>query len=343
MDTAAHIAGGIAGAMVGDALGALTETLTRAQIRQTYGGWLRDFVPNQHTPFGQHRTLGAITDDASLVLAMARACLDGPTLDSVVRELLAWSEHPLYGAFCGPSTSRALALLREGADPATVGLGDSGSFTGASNGGAMKAAPAGWLHPGDVPAAARTAALFCVPTHYTDLGVAGAAAIAGACAVAMVDGATLDDIVAGSIDGARLGQELGQQHGRTVAGPDPVRRLEFALKLARDAPGLESATNDLADFVGAGIAAMEAVPAALGLVVAAAGDPVQTAIAAANIGDDTDTVGCMATAIAGTWRGMAAFPPAWTDLVQGVNEVDIAELARQFAARTTLTSEAADA
>ncbi len=333
MDIADRIAGGIAGAMIGDALGALTETLTRGQIRASYGGWISDFVPNEHTPFGQHRTLGAITDDASLLLAMARSCLDGPTLETVVRELLAWSEHPVYGQFCGPSTSRALARIKAGDDPAVVGLGTPESFTGASNGGGMKAAPAGWLHPGDVAAAARTAWLFCVPTHHTDLGVSGAGAIAGACAAAMQAGADVHAVVAGAIEGARVGQEWGRSEGRTVAGPDPVRRLSYAVDLARRAPDVETATDDLADFVGAGIAAMEAVPTAIALVVAADGDPVGTAVAAANIGDDTDTVGCMATAVAGTLRGLGAFPSEWVALVERVNGVDIAAVARAFADR----------
>lgn len=333
MDVMDRIAGGIAGAMIGDALGALTETLTRRQIRETYGGWVRDFIPNDHTPFGQRRTLGAITDDASLLLAMARSCLDGPTLETVVRELLAWSEHPLHGQFCGPSTSRALARIRAGDDPALVGLGTPESFTGASNGGGMKAAPAGWLHPGDAAAAARAAALFCVPTHNTDLGVAGAATIAGACAAAMVNGATLDDVVAGAMVGAREGLLIGQAEGRTVAGPNPARRVEAAVEIGRRAPDLETAVEDLADLIGAGIAAMEAVPSAIGLVVAADGDPVTTAIAAANIGDDTDTIGCMATSIAGTLRGFEAFPATWVELVERVNDVDIRATAREFATR----------
>jgi len=332
MTDLSRITGGIAGAMIGDALGALTETLTREQIRTTYGGWITGFVPNDHTPFGQRRTLGAITDDASLLLAMTRACLDGPSLATVVRELLSWADDPTYSQFCGPSTSRAIARLRAGDDPAIVGLGSPESFTGASNGGGMKAAPAGWLHPGDPEAAARTAALLCTPTHRTDLGIAGAAAVAGACAMAMT-GSEVEAIVEGAIEGARVGHEIGRREGRTVAGPDPVRRLTQAVDIARRAASLEAAVDDLGDFVGAGIAAMEAVPTAIGLVVAAGGDPLRTAVASANIGDDTDTVGCMATAIAGTMSGTAAFPDDWLDLVQRVNGIRISPLAEQFVVR----------
>jgi ADP-ribosylglycohydrolase len=56
-------------------------------------------------------------------------------------------------------------------------------------------------------------------------------------------------------------------------------------------------------------------------------------VAAANIGDDTDTVGCMATAIAGTMSGSAAFPDDWLDLVQRVSGIRIAPLAEQFVVR----------
>ena len=48
---------------------------------------------------------------------------------------------------------------------------------GASNGGAMRVAPAGLVHPGDIKGAVRAAAVTCRPNHFTSIGVSGAGAI----------------------------------------------------------------------------------------------------------------------------------------------------------------------
>lgn len=326
-----RIHGGLAGAVIGDALGSLTETLSRRQIRELYG-WVDDFTEFRFRPFGQERVVGAWTDDSSLVVAMSRAVVDAGRVDltAAVQRLLGWADDPSVSQFSGPSTSAAVARLRTGEDPHEVGRGTES--TGTSNGGGMKAAPAGWAHPGDVDAAARAAAVLCTPTHNTQLAIAGAAAVAAACAAACSDGATLDDVVAAGIEGARAGERLGLAQGREVAGPSVARRIGWAADAARSADGFEEAIVEVADRVGAGLATHESVPAVFGLLVAAGGDVNRVVVAAANVGDDTDTVGTMAGAIAGTLGGVDAVHRPWYDLVTRVNAVDLESLARDLAA-----------
>lgn len=326
-----RIHGGLAGAVVGDALGSLTETLSRRGIRELYG-WLDDFTEFRFRPFGQERPVGGWTDDSSLVVAMARSVVDagGVELDAAVRRLLAWADDESVSRYSGPSTSAAVARLRAGEDPGEVGRGQES--TGTSNGGGMKAAPAGWAHPGDVEAAARAAAVLCTPTHNTQLAIAGAAAVAAACAVACQDGTRVDDVVAAGVEGARLGERFGLAQGREVAGPSIARRIGWAADVARAASSFETAVEDVADLVGAGLTTHESVPAVFGLLVAAGGDVNRVAVAAANVGDDTDTVGTMAGAIAGTLGGIATVHRPWYDLVTRVNDVDLAGLANGLAA-----------
>lgn len=326
-----RIHGGLAGAVIGDALGAITETMSIRQIREMYG-WLDDFVELRFQPYGQDRVRGAYTDDASLVIEMAEAAVagNGFTIDAVVHGLMRWSTDPIASQFCGPSTKRAIAMIAEGADPLEVGKGDVRSFTGATNGGAMKAAPAGWVNPGDIAGAARDAALICAPTHNTQLAIAGAAAIAGAVARAMVAGSTLDDIADAALEGARLGEEIGMSVGREVAGPALGRRISWALDIARSGGDERALLTDLADYLGAGLDTAASVPAAIGLVVLAQGDPERTAIYGANIGDDTDTVGCMAAAISGTFSGVAGIRPEWYRLVTEVNSLELESLATRL-------------
>lgn len=334
-----RIHGGLAGAVIGDALGAITETLSIRQIRDLYG-WIDDFTPLRHKPYDQERVVGAWTDDGSLVVAMTRAAIEGPgvKLDSVIRHLMQWASDPALAKFSGPSTKLAVSRIAGGEDPRVVGMGTVQSFTGASNGGAMKAAPAGWANPGDVAGAAEAAAVICTPTHNTQIAIAGAAAIASACAVACVDGSSVDDVVAASLEGAALGERAGLRDGREVAGPSVEQRIAWAVDIARSASDLPTATESIANRIGAGLNTYESVPAAIGLFVAAAGDVNQTAIAAANIGDDTDTVGCMAAAISGTYSGIESVNRDWYSLVTSVSNIDLAQLAVSLAQVATTTT-----
>jgi ADP-ribosylglycohydrolase len=244
-----------------------------------------------------------------------------------VSKLLEWAEDANVAKFAGPSTKRALARIVAGEAPRTVGMGDVQSFTGVSNGGAMKAAPAGWLHPGDIPMAVRAAALICEPTHNTQIAISGAAAVAGACAAAMVENADVEAIARAAVEASRLGEHIGLAQGREVAGPSVPRRIERAIAIASSGDDLRTILRNLADEIGAGLNTYESVPAAIGVFVAARGDVNIAAIASANIGDDTDTVGCMAAAIAGTFSGIQRVNAGWVDLITKVNGVDLHDLA----------------
>ncbi|MDU4286501.1 MULTISPECIES: ADP-ribosylglycohydrolase family protein [unclassified Actinomyces] len=332
-DQSERLLGGIYGAIIGDALGAITETLTARQIAELYG-WMDDFQPLKAQPYGQDRVPGEITDDASLLLAMANVARGRDfSVEMAVRAMRTWADDPRYARYAGPSTKRALAMIQDGHDPLEAGRGDVMSFTGASNGGAMKAAPAGWMVPGDLEAAVANAAALCGPTHNTNLAIAGAAAVAAACSVAIDSGSTVDDVVRAATEGARLGAELGLRQGREVAGPDVARRIVQALGLVQlNDP--RSSLDELANQIGAGLATSESVPAAIAIFALAKGDGRLCAIYSANIGDDTDTVGCMAAAIGGTFSGPTAFPQPWRELVSSANHIDVEQIAEAFIERT---------
>jgi ADP-ribosylglycohydrolase len=62
--------------------------------------------------------------------------------------------------------------------------------------------------------------------------------------------------------------------------------------------------------IGASLSVPETVGSAFGVLVMAGGDPRQTAIYAANLSGDADTVGAIACAMAGAFSGIEAFDPA---------------------------------
>lgn len=328
-----RIEGGLAGAVVGDAMGTPTETMTRRRVIEVYGR-LTQIVAPLESPFSQSRPAGRSSDDSSQMLMFAEVLADkgGLTIEDVVATLLAWADdEEMFRTGAGPTTRLAVARLREGADPFAVGLGDVHWGTGVSNGAAMKAAPAGWIHPGDVQAAVRTAALMAAPTHNTQIAIAGAGAVAAAVAVAAGGHASVDDLVDAGIEGARTGEALGLRQGREVAGASVARRIGEAARIGGAASDIWTAMDDLSELIGSGLPTVEAVPAAFGMIVAARGDVQQAVIGAVNMGNDADTVATIVGAVTATRAGIDAVPREWVDLVQRANQITFRTLAERMA------------
>jgi len=332
LDTFDRLWGGLSGAVIGDAFGTVAETRSRADVVQNLG-WIAEFRAPEGSSFAAGRPAGAYTDDSSQMLLLMESLISrGAAFDTTdaARVLLRWSaDDELAARFSGPSTRAAITRLAAGEAPELVGRGSAHNATGTTNGAAMKSAPAGWAHPGDIEAACELAWVIAAPSHNTSQGVAGAAAIAAAVSAA-ADGASIDDTIEAAVRGAAIGAHLGRTRGRDAAGPDIARRIRWACDLARRAESVEAGVDDIAGLVGTGMSAAESVPAALAFVALGEGDLTATIIAATNAGDDSDTVTCMAGAISGTMLGRAGVPDAWYELVCDVNSVDLADIARRF-------------
>ena len=329
-----RVLGSLASACIGDALGAPAEQRSPAEIEQLWGGWLREFhAPPADSPYAAGRRAAQITDDASQMIALIDTYLAEPvalTARGVGNMLLRWSESEYYPRFAGPSTLRAVEGLRAGGDPETLGAAGRLATDGTSNGAAMRVAPAGLRHPGDIDAAVADTLTCCRPSHLTNIGVSGAAAVAAAVSAAVVPGATMLEVIAAARYGAREGYRLGTAHGRDVAGPSVERRIELAVSAALAADDFPGAVRAITDVTGSGLSISEAVPAAFGILVAADGDPFLTCVGGANAGDDTDTVACIAGSIAGALRGFSAVPRHLYDELEAVNHLELEHRAEAF-------------
>jgi ADP-ribosylglycohydrolase len=296
-----HILGGLYGQALGDAW-CMAALLTPDQTWQRYGGWIDRFYPGpDDQPVHAGLPAGRITDDTEQAFALAESIIEdrGVTIEGAARAILRWYER-IGGDTCpyvGPSTRRAVQQLKRGVDPRA-----SGAY-GDTNGAAMRVSVVGLIHPGDVAGAARDAALQATPTHNTDVAMSGAAAVAGAVAMALAPGAQLDAILNAGIEAAEIGRRLGP----TYMGASVGRRIRLALEIAGRADDARTRLQDIYDLVGSTLAISESVPAAFGVLAMAGGDPLQTVIYAAGLAGDADTVGAMACAIAGAWRGVGAF------------------------------------
>jgi len=314
--------------MIGDALGAATETYTLAEIRERFGGLVRELrVPAVDTPAAGSRA-GQVTDDASQMLALAGALAGGGgdlSVEGWREVLVGWVRQSPERHMVGPTTRRIL----EGED------GDGPAWrnasVGATNGAAMRVAPAGLVRPGDVDGAVALAWTSARPTHDTQVGAAGAGAVAAGVAAALVPGADVLGVVRACRRGAVLGERLGLAEGRAVPSASVADRIDFAVRAVLPVDGQEAALEVIAGTVGSSVMTVESVPAAVAAFLAAGGDPADTVALGASLGNDTDTVATMAGALAGALRGAEAWPAPLVDGVLAASTVDVEGLADRLA------------
>lgn len=327
-----HILGCLAAAGMGDAMGAATEQWRTAEIYARHGGPLRTFYQPPPDTFagavGNH--LGQITDDTSQMYYLAQTLIDTNgqlTSAAWVDCLLRWAAESPHVGNMGPSTRPIVEALRSGGDPYQVGL--IGTSTrhmagmGATNGAAMRVAPAGLVNPGNIEAACQDALTTCLPSHATQIAISSACALAAGVAIALTPGADVFSVTQACLTGARRGEELAAQQGRVVPGPRLLARMELAISLALKAQTLEEALASIEAYVGNSVEAAESVPAAIGLFVYAAGDPLEAIVGGTNIGNDTDTIAAMAGALAGALRGFNALPTDLYATFKAANEAEV--------------------
>lgn len=325
----------LAAACLGDALGAATEGMQRDEIVAVFGGPVRRLTSApERAPFARGMTQGRLTDDATQMLAMADVLVrtsGRPTVQDAEAGLVAWAEdEEVFRRFAGPTTRLAIERIRRG-EVFDIGSEPYSCSFGASNGAAMRAPGAGAANPGDMGAAVRVAAILSIPTHATQVALAGAGAVAGAVAAGLaVQGG---DIGTSALEGARQGEAEGRLRGRIVGGASVLRRLEVALGIADRCRGdLEGAMIALEAEVGNGVAMAEAVPTAIALAIVSEGNPMSAILAAVNGGNDSDTIAMLAGAVAAAWADTGWIPEGLLAEVERVNQIDLAGTSRGLAA-----------
>jgi ADP-ribosylglycohydrolase len=117
-----------------------------------------------------------------------------------------------------------------------------------------------------------------------------------------------------------------------VPAPSVERRLHLAVEIALEAGSALEAGPLLHSVIGGNLQAAEALPVAVGLFVAAAGDPTTAMVAGASSGGDSDTVASMSGALAGALRGLGSIRADWLDQVERVNRLGLRQLAARIVA-----------
>lgn len=285
--------GAVLGAAVGDALGAPFEGWRDVSLDAF------DTVANAADPL-------VWTDDTQMTIATAESLLamqgfDGS--DMAYRFVSQYRQQPWRGYAAGPVG--VFAAIHAGAawdEPARQLFNGAGSF---GDGGAMRAVPAGLLRYRNIHGAADMARRCAAITHTHELGLQGSALQAAAVAHLVTS--------AGSPQRGNASLLLAAVR-RVAPAPEFQRQLALVAELAAD-PSV--APRDIAKQVGNGVAATEAVPAALWAFLRHGRSYPETVRAAVLMGGDTDTIASMAGALAGAHLGCAAIPTEWLARVEG--------------------------
>ncbi|MEU1293673.1 ADP-ribosylglycohydrolase family protein [Streptomyces sp. NPDC005840] len=319
--------GAFYGLALGDALGMPTQVMSREDVVRVYGT-VTGFEPARpDNPVSAGMPAGSVTDDTDQAVIVGRLLDEGHGRIDPLRlahELLDWEkEMKAKGSFdlLGPSTKAALDAVARGVPPREAGR------NGTTNGAAMRVTPVGIAFPAaPLDTFLDRVAESCQVTHDTTLGIAGAAAVAAAVSTG-VGGGTLDDAVEAAVTAARA----GARRGHWIAGADIASRVAWAGELVRDLPEAE-ALDRICALVGTSVASQESVPAAFAVLAVADGDPWRAALLAANLGGDSDTIGAIAGAVAGSVTGLAGLPADAVETLRTVNALGLEPLTTRLLA-----------
>ena len=305
------VLGALYGAAYGDSLGAVTEFCTRKEIVQAFPAGCRDYAASI-SRITRGIMPGTVTDDFGSSCYFMRAILrHGGRFDRdiAVEAVLDWSQDEIvFAKYAGQNTKAAMERVKQGIiiDENSRQQHFSRQNT---NGGAMKASPAGLLACGDPKLAIQYALDLCWPTHYNSAAASGACAIACAVCEAQREDAALDSIFEKAIEGAELSRRQLEAEGVEAFGPYVSRRIEMAVELGRKAQGSE--IYDLLNgVIGTGISVQESVPAVFAIIAANKGEFLSSVWCAVNAGGDTDTTASMTGALLGGYCGIDAVPQA---------------------------------
>jgi ADP-ribosylglycohydrolase family protein len=325
--------GALAGLALGDALGMPTQEMSPEQIRAVYGRITGLVDGDASQPYAPGMPAGSVTDDTEQALLVASLLVRGRgsssgrvALDAgeFAHALLAWEDSMIERGsldLLGPSTKAALARVRAGEDPLSVG------GAGTTNGAAMRVTPIGIaMSTADPEAFADAIWSSCQVTHATRQGFQSAALVAAAVSMGIDTARSTAPDLRGLLWKAVTYVDSLPERGAWTPDPDVVAATRRAMQLV--ANPASSSLECLVEQVGTSVASAQAIPMAFALL---ARDPSpQALLDAANIGGDTDTIGAIAGAILGAALGFEVFVGRGLAQVELASHLDLPSVALEL-------------
>jgi ADP-ribosylglycohydrolase len=301
----------------GDAIGKQTETLSTAGVRQWYPEGITGFHghPGEVIPrYAGKRyewRIGETTDDTEQTLAVTRALLrEGRVSHRAIGEELLRCRKSLH-----PGVS--LWALVQSRDPSRIAPEGDGC------GAAMRSAPVGVLYSSyRLDELIRGAYECAIPTHGGPMAICAAAAVAGAVSAAL-DGRPGTEVLTVALRASKEAERL-RPSGEGAAVTRAI--AEIHSDLARRG---HLAVDDIAQQYFPNMP-QYIVPLAIGLALVTRSAR-RTALIAANIGGDADSVASIGGAIAGALHPETVNED-WFRVVNAVNQNELLNLAMSLAA-----------
>lgn len=316
------------GLAIGDALGYPTEFLSLEEIRKKYGSQgVTDLagVPALHS------------DDTQMAMAVAKAVLqtgngDLPLfMEKLAGELVAWFRSPENDRSPGNTSIKACHNLEAGTNWKLSGVINSKGC-----GSAVRVAPLGLLEyqqPSRLRQLARASALI---THGHPAGMI-AAEVTAFCVAWALEGIApseyLDRIEALRHSSLESWDEsLGDIWQRNQF-QSPLEYLtagwdQLLAAVEKVPQTVRENVSDLCQYIGGGWVAEETLACALAAILKTPDDLKATLLCCANNGGDSDSIGCIAGAIAGAHLGTQAIPKEWKKQIE--NRQLLQSLAQQL-------------
>ncbi len=301
------VLGGLWGAVVGDALGLPVQFLSRKEVR---GRGITGMTG--HGTFNM--PAGTWSDDSSLLLCTAEALLDGFDTDRMAGLFVKWLTGGYWTPFgyafdIGYSTGTAIKRMASGIAPEAAG---GAADTDNGNGSLMRILPVGIFSANsNVPHLCELCSRASALTHRHPRSQM---ACVFYCLMArtLLEGATPADAYGKAVEDFRTHyrkrpyeEEMGLFERLTDGG---IAQLTDC-KIRSDGYVIHTLEAGIWSLLNTGSFA-EAV------------------LAAVNLGEDTDTTGCVTGGLAGIYYGLSAIPQQWLTAI--VRKEDIAALFERF-------------
>lgn len=311
------IAGALYGMALGDAMGMPSELWGRKKVRE-YFGLIEGFLDGpKENDIACNYKKGQFTDDTGQALVLIEslaATKFKPSRQDIARRFLVWADEndAFENNILGPTSKLALEGFRKKEDVSPI------TDQALSNGSAMRIAPIGCLFSSkEEKRLAQYVYQVSSATHSSDVTIEGAAMIAMAVSSAL-ENEDFDKVMEDALAIGPIARDLGAE----TYSPSLVERTKLGIYLADkyESKDLEF-LDKIYDLIGAGVNISESVPAALALAYYCQ-DPNKAALMCANLAGDTDTIGAMATAICGAFRGKKAIKKEYIETLERQNKVN---------------------
>lgn len=325
------IYGALAAAAIGDSMGTVSEGFSPEFLKCRYGGYITDLLEPTDDGMTINAHTGMVSDDFSVAYYTAEILLEhhSPmTRELAIKGLMRWWEHPEYTCYVGPSTRNGIMKLID-PEKAVSKASPLKCLNGlATNGGGMKAGIMGVFNPRRCDDAIDDAITMCSLTHNNPISLSAACAVAAATAKAFEPNTGYYDLLEAGLYGARKGYRKTFDTMQPISGCSVEKRMLQAIELGLRCQGdFQRAMTEIADTVGCGLYAYEAIPGAFGMIAACKGDLMQTLYMGVNAGSDADSLACMVGYILGALHGDGAIPRKFLTLIDRANQFDLRKMA----------------